>query len=129
MRIRALIRATGALALLWPAAAGSQPAVECSRNPDQSHWFVRAGAKGEGTGTQSRPFGSLADIERCAPPGATITVMPSSMPLDGGIRLKDQQRLLGAEPAPGIAQPARITNTTATADAITLAHGNEIANL
>src|SRR5262245_551466 len=124
MRIRALISATGALVLLWPAAPTSQSTVECGGNPNQSHWFVRAGAPDEGIGTRSRPFGSLADVERCAPAGATITVLPSSMPLDGGLRLKDRQRLLGAELPRGLAQPeARITNTTATADAITLAHG------
>lgn len=129
MRTRALLRATGVFALLWPATAGSQPIIECSRNPDQTQWFVRAGA-GEGIGAQPRPFGSLADVERCAPAGATITVLPSSMPLDGGIRLKDRQRLLGAEPARGTAIPSpRVTNTTGTGDAITLAHGNEIAHL
>jgi hypothetical protein len=120
----------GAFALFWPAMIGSQPMVECRRNPDQTQWFVRAGAAGEGIGTQRVPFGSLADIERCAPAGATITVLPSSMPLDGGIRLKDLQRLLGSESPRGNVIPSpRITNTTGTGDAITLAHGNEIAHL
>jgi hypothetical protein len=76
----------GVLAFLWPATASSHPAVECSRNPDQSQWFVRAHAAAGGIGTRTRPFRSLADIERCAPAGATITVRPSSMPLDGGYR-------------------------------------------
>jgi hypothetical protein len=129
MCIKALLSAAGVLALFVPSTVGSQP-VPCSRNPDQARWFVRAGATGDGNGTRNRPFASLAEIERCAPAAATITVLPSSMPLDGGIRLKDRQKLLGAEPPGGPAQPeARITNTTPTADAITLAHGNEIAHL
>ena len=104
MRTRILLRAMGVLALVWPATAGSQPMVECSRNPNQSQWFVRAGAAGDGTGTESRPFGSLADVERCAPAGATITVLAAldtAPPLNGGIRLKDRQKLLGVEPARG----------------------------
>jgi hypothetical protein len=120
----------GVFALLWPATAGAQPITECGRNPDQAQWFVRAGAAVEGVGTQPRPFGSLADVERCAPAGATITVLPSSTPLDGGIRLKDRQRLLGSESPRGTVNPSsRVTNTTGTGDAITLAHGNEVAHL
>src|SRR5262245_47818089 len=130
MRTRALIPAMGALALLWAAKASPQSAVECGGNPDQSRWFVRAGTSGDGIGTESRPFGSLADVERCAPAGATITVLASSMPLDGGIRLKDRQKLLGAGPPRGSAQPeARLTNTGGTGDVVTLAHGNEVAHV
>lgn len=120
----------GAVALLWAAKASPQSAVECGGNPDQSRWFVRAGAPGGGSGTERRPLGSLADIERCAPAGATITVLQSSVPLDGGIRLKDRQRLLGAQPPRGSTSPSpRVTNTTGTGDAVTLAHGNEVAHL
>ena len=122
----------GVSALLWPATAGSQPIIECSRNPDQTQWFVRAGAAGEGIGTQRRPFGSLADVERCAPPGATINVLAapeSAPPLDGGIKLKDRQKLFGIEPPRGARPAARVTNTTGMGDAVTLAHGNEIAAL
>ena len=127
--MRALLRLVGALAFLWPATSGSQSTIDCTRNPDQAQWFVRAGAD-PGVGTRSAPFGSLADIERCAPPGATISVLPAAIPLDGGIRLKDRQRLLGSEPPMETGTPSpRVTNTTGTGDAITLAHGNEIAHL
>jgi hypothetical protein len=120
----------GVFALLWPATAGAQPVIECSRNPDQTQWFVHGGAADGGVGTQPRPFRSLADVERCAPAGATITVLPSSTPLDGGIRLKDRQRLLGSESPRGTVNPSsRMTNTAGTGDAITLAHGNEVAHL
>ncbi len=54
------------------------------------------------TGTNDRPFASLAEVERCAPAGATITVLApaeGAAPLDGGIRLKERQKLLGPAPA------------------------------
>src|SRR5687767_7776287 len=95
---RFVIRLVGALAMFWPAAAVAQTAADCTRNPDQTRWFVRAGAPGEATGTNDRPFGSLADIERCSPAGATITVLAppdGAAPLDGGLRLKDRQKLIG----------------------------------
>ena len=122
----------GALALLWPAVSIAQTPVACARNPDQARWFVRAGAPGEGAGTNERPFASLADIERCAPPGAVITVLAPAdggAPLDGGIRLKERQKLLGIAPPPGGKPAARLTNTSGSGDAITLAHGNEVAHL
>ena len=84
------------------------------------------------TGTNDRPFASLADIERCAPAGATITVLApaeGAAPLDGGIRLKDRQKLLGLAPRPGGKPAARLTNTGGSGDAVTLAHGNEVAHL
>ena len=131
MRTSALC-AVGVLALIWPATAGSQSAIECSRNPDQSRWFVRAGATAEGVGSESRPFAALGDIERCSPPGAAIVVLEApegAAPLDGGIKLKDRQKLTGAELPPGSGRAARLTNTTGTGDAVTLANGNEVAHL
>ena len=50
-------------------------------------------------------------------------------PLDGGIRLKERQKLLGIAPPPGGKPAARLTNTAGTGDAVTLAHGNEVAHL
>src|SRR6185436_7713395 len=116
--------------LLWPAMVAAQAAPDCTRNPDRNRWFVRAGSTGAPDGTKGHPFVSLADIERCAPAGATITVLPalSTAPLDGGIRLKDRQKLLGVKLDVG-QLPARLTNTTGTGDAITLAHGNEVGHL
>ena len=131
MRICALMRITGAVVMLGPAMAAAQEPVDCTRNPDRMQWFVRAGTAADAAGTRDRPFGSLADIERCAPAGATITVLPApgvAAPLDGGIRLKDSQTLLGAKPEAGQPTP-RLTNTIGTGDAITLAHGNEVAHL
>ena len=64
---RFVIRLVVALAMLWPAAALAQTAADCTRNPDQTRWSVRAGAPGEAAGTNDRPFGSLAEVERCSP--------------------------------------------------------------
>ena len=129
---RWLIRVVGVFALIWPAGTLAQTPADCTRNPDQTRWFVRAGPPGEAAGTTDRPFSSLAEVERCAPAGATITVLApadSAPPLDGGIRLKDRQKLLGPAAA-GSGQPAvRLTNTSGAGDAVTLAHGNEIAHL
>jgi len=127
---RLLLRVFGAVLVLWPATGAGQSAGDCSRNPDQTRWFVRAGAAGNGDGTSARPFASLADIERCAPVAAAITVQAPAdraAALDGGIRLKDRQKLFGADPARGATPAARLTSTTA--DTITLAHGNELAHL
>ena len=131
MRVCALPRITVWVLVLWPALAAAQTPAECARNSDKNRWFVRAGAAGEASGTRDRPFGSLAEIERCSPAGATITVLPApgvATPLDGGIRLKDRQKLLGQKATIG-QPPARLTNSTGTGDGVTLAHGNEVAHL
>ena len=64
------------------------------------------------------------------PPGATITVLPApgvATPLDGGIRLRIAR---SCRQKADIGQPpARLTNTTGTGDAVTLAHDNEVAHL
>ena len=130
--LRFRLRVVGALAMIWPAAALAQSPPDCTRNPGQTRWFVRAGAPADGDGTNRRPAASLAAIERCAPAGATISVLApadGAAPLDGGIRLKDRQKLLGPAPAAGGKPSARLTNTGGTGDAVTLAHGNEIAHL
>ena len=129
---RPLFRVVSVCAVLWPAAALGQTSADCTRNPDQTRWFVRAGPPDDGAGTAARPFSSLTGVERCAPAGATITVLApadGAPPLDGGIRLKDRQKLLGPA-ATGSGKPAaRLTNTGGTGDAVTLAHGNEVAHL
>jgi hypothetical protein len=55
--------------------------------------FVRAGATGHGT--HRAPFGSLAQVEAVSRPRDTIVVLAGSAPLEGGIRLKPRQRLIG----------------------------------
>jgi hypothetical protein len=112
-----------------------QSSSDCARNPDVTRWFVQAGAAAGGAGTRARPFGALADVERCAPEGARILVLPAPEdmpPLDGGIRLKPRQKLLGAHAESGSREAVplpRLTNTGGSGDAITLGHENEVAHL
>src|SRR5947208_15960169 len=83
-----------------------------------STWYVKADAAAGGDGSRSRPFATLEQVEAASRPGDTIRVLPSMRPLDGGIQLKEGQRL----PGPGgpvtkaTASGARptITNTSAT---------------
>ena len=127
-----LCRTAGAFALLWPAVSVAQTPVDCARNPDQARWFVRAGAPAtvpERTRARS-PRSPTSSAARRA--GATITVLApadGAAPLDGGIRLKERQKLLGIAPTPGGKPAARLTNTAGSGDAVTLAHGNEVAHL
>ena len=101
-----------------------------------STWYVQADAAADGTGSRSRPFNTLDQVEAASQPGDTIRVLPSMRPLDGGIQLKDRQRLIGlGDPVikapPAGAQPT-VTNTTAArynGDAIRLASNNLVQNI
>jgi hypothetical protein len=101
-----------------------------------STWYVQADAAAGGNGSRSRPFSTLDQVEAASRPGDTIRVLPSLRALDGGILLKDRQRLIGlGDPVtkaqkPG-AQPT-ITNTSAArydGDAIRLASNNVVQNI
>lgn len=113
------------------------PQPDCRKNPNPSDWFVQAGAASEmGIGTKARPFASLADAEQCSAEGTTIVILPAaagSPPLDGGIVLKNRQKLLGAtfgKAAGWLGQSGqRITNTKQSGDAVVLANDNEVAYL
>ncbi len=101
-----------------------------------STWYVKADAAAGGNGSRSRPFTTLEQVEAASQPGDTIRVLPSMRPLDGGIQLKDRQRLtgLGDRVTRATASGARptITNTTATrynGDAIRLANNNLVENV
>lgn len=101
-----------------------------------SSWYVDADATSAGKGTLSAPFRTLAAVEAASRAGDTITVLPSARALDGGIRLKANQKLVGAGPAvtglSGTAAAPRITNSTATrldGDAVRLADGATVRNL
>jgi hypothetical protein len=101
-----------------------------------STWYVKADAADGGDGSRSRPFATLEQVEGASQPGDTIRVMPSTRPLDGGIQLKDRQRLtgLGDPVTKATASGARptITNTRATrynGDAVRLANNNLVENI
>ncbi|MGH8541215.1 MAG: hypothetical protein ACRETW_12020, partial [Stenotrophobium sp.] len=76
---------------------------------------------------------TLAAVEQASAPGDTIMVLASPdtvAPLDGGIALKPNQRLIGQ--GAGATAAARLTNSSSAAhsgDAVDLADGVEVANL
>src|SRR5258705_7460656 len=101
-----------------------------------STWYVKADATAGGDGSRNRPFATLEQVEAASRPGDTIRVLPSMRPLDGGIQLKDGQRLTGlgdpvTKAAASGARPT-ITNTSATrynGDAVRLANNNIVENI
>lgn len=117
--------------------ASASPPPDCGKNPNPLKWFVKAGASSEtAIGTETRPFSSLAEAQRCSDEGSTIVVVPgprSGPPLDGGIVLKNGQKLLGGgNPKRDRLDGrllARITNTGGSGDAVVLGNDNEVAYL
>jgi hypothetical protein len=101
-----------------------------------STWYVKADAAAGGDGSRSRPFATLEQVETASKAGDIIRVEPSSRALDGGIQLKDGQRLIGlgdpvTRAAAGRALPT-ITNTSATrynGDGVRLANNNLVENI
>jgi hypothetical protein len=101
-----------------------------------STWYVQADAAAGGNGSRSRPFATLEQVEGASRSGDTIRVLPSTRPLDGGIQLKDGQRLIGlgnpvTKAGAGGARPT-LTNTTGTryqGDAVRLANNNVVENI
>ena len=101
-----------------------------------STWYVKADAAAGGNGSRNLPFATLEQVEGASRPGDTVRVLPSTRPLDGGIQLKDGQRLIGlGDPVTkGAASGARptITNTKAVryqGDAVRLANNNVVENI
>ena len=101
--------------------------------------FVRAGAAAGGDGSKAAPFDSLAAVERASMPGDEIVVLPAPLsvaPLNGGIALKADQKLIGGGRAvngdDGLRLAPRITNSdprSNSGDAVVLADGDEVGNL
>jgi hypothetical protein len=101
-----------------------------------STWYVKADAAAGGNGSRGRPFATLEQVEAASQPGDTIRVLPSMRALDGGIQLKDGQRLtgLGDPVTRATASGARptITNASGTrynGDAVRLANNNVVENI
>jgi hypothetical protein len=117
------------VALGLACAAGSSEAA--------STWYVKGDAAAGGDGSRNRPFATLEQVETASQPGDTIRVLPSMRPLDGGIQLKENQRLIGlGDPvtkttASSVARPT-ITNTSSArhdGDAIRLATNTLVQNI
>ena len=68
-------------------------------------WYVQSGGTGDGT-QKKNPFGSLGEAEWASTACDTIAVLPSDQPLNGGIILKEDQKLVGKG-----ANPAKDTST------------------
>jgi hypothetical protein len=130
-----MIRALALTAFLAFALASTAAAAE----QDGRTWYVRADAAGGGNGSRGAPFDSLAAVERASRRGDRIIVLPaprSAGALDGGIRLKPRQRLVGAGPQVGTARARqrapRLTNTDGShleGDAVRLARRTVVRNL
>jgi hypothetical protein len=101
--------------------------------------YVSAGGALSGTGTRAAPFSSLADVENASAPGDVIVVLASPIsvpPLDGGIKLKEGQKLLGdgneiTQAKTLLTIAPTITNMTEAnnGDAVTLADNSSVSNL
>jgi hypothetical protein len=128
---------------LLVSAAFLATAASASAAADAHHtWYVSASAPAGGTGTKAAPFNTLSAVESASGPGDTIVVLPSPLsvpPLDGGIALQPDQRLIGAgAPVLRSSQSARLTSlpritnssaATNSGDAVDLANGAEVSNL
>ncbi|RHW24675.1 hypothetical protein D0Z08_23400 [Nocardioides immobilis] len=88
-----------------------------ARAAEPTTWYVEAGAR-SGDGSQDAPLGSLVEVEQLSAAGDRIVVLPAAQPLDGGIRLKPRQVLVGGW----------LTNTTTRleGDAVRLADGAQV---
>jgi hypothetical protein len=108
----------------------------------QHTWYVSASTGSGGVGTRAAPFNTLSAAQAASGPGDTIIILPSPLsvpPLNGGIALQANQRLVGAGPSvlkssrsAGLTSVPRITNTSATqnsGDAVDLANGSEVTNI
>jgi hypothetical protein len=101
-----------------------------------STWYVKGDAAGGGDGSRNRPFATLEQVEGASQPGDTIRILPSTRPLDGGIQLKENQRLIGfGDPVTkaGSSGPRpTVTNTSSArydGDAIRLAANTLVQNI
>ncbi len=117
----------GLIILIACAALGLAPAVADART-----WFVRAGGTEAGQGTRSAPFARLASVEARSRRGDRIVILavPRSVnPLDGGLKLKRGQRLVGRRSAD---RASRLTNTNPArlaGDAVRLASGAKVRRI
>lgn len=101
--------------------------------------YVSAQGSQTGNGSRSAPFHTLAAVERASNPGDVIIVLSTPVevpPLDGGIKLKDHQKLIGEGPGVALAKApltvaARITNSTEAnnGDAVVMADNASVSNL
>lgn len=130
-----MLRTTALAALALGLSVAALPNWSAAAADGPKTWYVAAHARAGGPGTAARPFDALADVERVSRAGDTIRVLPSDGVLNGGLRLKPRQTLVGSGPAVrGLAASAkapRLTNTTTrlAGDAVRLSDGATVRNL
>src|SRR5438874_3866262 len=81
---------------------GPPDAATAKPSPGRRVWYVSATAHPGGNGSRRSPFRKLSKVQRASHMGDKIVILPSPRrvaPLNGGIRLKRGQRLVGAGPA------------------------------
>lgn len=106
-------------------------------NASAQDLYVQSGAASGGTGSQFSPLNSLAAVEQTSATGDRIHVVPSAGVLDGGIRLKRGQKLIGLGPdvageTGNLSALPAISNTSATrlaGDAVRLADDATVENI
>lgn len=91
------------------------------------NWYVQNGASG--VGTKNKPLGSLSEVEMLSKKCDKIFIVASQHPLDGGIVLKEKQKLIGLKNNKG--QLPKLTNTIDSypAHAIVLSKNNRVRNI
>lgn len=103
-------------------------ATNISAQRNSQIWFVKAGAKGDGSTVES-PLGSTTILETVSGPSDLIILLPGEGPLDGGLALKKGQTLIGL---PQAGQQPIITNTDTVrndGNGLVLAGDNRIWNI
>jgi hypothetical protein len=82
--------------------AFASPAASVAEKAKTKTWYVKVTARSGGKGSRRTPFRTLARVQKASRAGDRIVILPaprSVAPLNGGIRLKRGQRLIGAGPA------------------------------
>ena len=116
----------------------SRPAGSHGQPSDQiggAAYYVSADARPDGDGSRRRPFRSLPPAAAASAAGDTIYLQSSGSVLDGGIRLKPGQRLIGigsdGEMSADPADRVRLTNTASLPGGVMveLSRANEVAGI
>ncbi|WP_194838104.1 right-handed parallel beta-helix repeat-containing protein [Nocardia sp. XZ_19_369] len=119
-----------AASVLCCALTVSTASMHASAEPGRT-WYVSATAMAGGNGTEATPFNTLQAVQQASGDGDTIVVLAAPLgttPLDGGIALKQGQRLLGRQGPGGVAAVAN-TTTANDGDAVRLAPNTEVRDL
>lgn len=93
--------------------------------PARTVWYIKADDTPSNANIHGRIYHSFAEMASVSAPGDEIRILPSTNALEGGITLKDGQKLIGVNAS----NLPTITSTQSGVPAITLANNNEVANI